>query len=341
MGKEQLYQYNIGFDQREKDQKFITKQIETHLKERFNVLLSTVYYEVANGHLVRQGVTEPFINSIRRGRDLIQRVSPNTVDIERENAEVTGFGDIIDPFLSSPKTPVGSKVLSISPKGEEGSKYQHNFYDIFTLKETEGGRRYVELSRYSSALSPKEYAERLSLNSNNPPNAAAFLTHPILVKDFSITAEQIHQALHRHHDYMSLSEFGEIWKDVESSYFIEQYLANRDALSFNAVLNYADEVWKNNNKRKRGETYKDYTHYSPSYEERRAFEEKKVRQAAGGCPGKSGADAPFSVSEFANLEPDKYGSRTFTCPACGETNVRPKDELLEKCQHCGGEVACK
>lgn len=341
MIKEQLFQYDISFDRDEKDPRFISLQVETLLRERFKVLVSKVEYEIVDGHLVRPRTKEPFINSIKRGRDLIQRLKYNPVDIDREDAEVIGFGDTIDPFMSDPNTPLGSKVLSISPKGDEGSKYEHNFYDIFILKEL-NGERYVELSRYSSALTRKDYAKRLGLDSQNPPTAAEFLAHPIRIRDVVITPEQIHEALHIDHEYMAPSDFEEVWKAVQP--FVRRYVYNRDARSFNAIINFADEVCENKNRREIGQEYRDYKGYIPSYSEIRRLEERKVKQVSGYCPGKSGADinnSPFSVSDLANLEPDKYGERTFECPSCGKINIRSKDELVKECQHCGSaDVAC-
>jgi len=342
MAKAELSQYNIEYDRTETDISFIAKQLETHLRERFNVLVSTVEYGVTDGHLVRRGIKEPFIESIRKGRDIIQKLSSNTVDADRENAELIGF-EKIDSFLSDPTTPLNSKILSISPKGEERSKYQHNFYDIFTLKEVQG-ERYVELSRYSSALDRKDYAMRLGFDINNPPKAAEFLANPIIITNTSISSEQIHRVLHIDHAYMEPSDFDEIWMFPLVQSFVRKYELNRDARSFNAILNAADEVWENKNRREKGQEYKDYSTYNPSYGEIRCLEEKEVRQAGGQCPGKSGADtnnSPFSVSDFANLEHDQYGERTFECPKCGKTNIRPKDELIANCQHCGSnKVAC-
>lgn len=38
---------------------------------------------------------------------------------------------------------------------------------------------------------------------------------------------------------------------------------------------------------------------------------------------------------------DKFGERTFNCPDCGQMNVRPYNERISECQHCGsGKVAC-
>lgn len=339
--RQELLQYNIAYDQKEKDVQFVAKQLETHLKERFNVLLSTVEYGIAGGHLVRQGTEDPFVESIKKGRDVIQKLSLSTVDYDRENAEIVGFRKI-DAFLSDPKTPLNSMMLSISPKGEEESKYQHNFYDIFTLKQRQG-ERYVEMSRYSSALDDRDYVRSLHLDPAMS-KAEDFLANPIAIRDILVTPEKIHEALHIDHAYMKPSDFEEIWKSPLVQACAQKYESKRDARSFNAVLNAADEVWENRNRREKGGLYIDYAYHAPTYGEIAFLEEKKVRQVSGGCPGKSGADindSPFSVSSFANLEQDKYGERTFECPACGKTNIRPKDELVSKCQHCNSDkVAC-
>ena len=61
--------------------------------------------------------------------------------------------------------------------------------------------------------------------------------------------------------------------------------------------------------------------------------------AAGSCGSSSSTLSEFHSS--LNLENDKYGERTFDCPKCGKTNIRPKDELTKNCQHCGSsKVSC-
>lgn len=328
MVRAELLQYDITYDRREKDVQFIAKQLETHLKERFNVLLSTVEYGIKDGYLVRQGTTEPFIESIKRGRDVVQSLSPTNIDFERENAEVIGF-EKIDAFLSDSSTPLGAKMLSISPPGGEGSKYKHNFYDIFTLKEIQG-KRCVELSRYSSGLTNGEYVQRLGARFRHPPQA-----HPIEF-NVQVTAKQIHRELHKGHEYMEPADFERIWNSAFVQTFVERYQLNRDARSFNAILNAADVVWENRNKREKGQLYEDYSTYLPSFGEIKGLEEKKVRQAGGQCPGKSGADidnSPFSVASFGlgedmNYEFDQDGP----CKECGAMEV--------KCGPCGICKSC-
>lgn len=337
----ELLQYDPTYDRKESDASYIGIQLQTHLRERFNVLTSTVEYGIVDGHLVRQGTTEPFIESIRRGRDTVRKLAPTPIDFDREDAEVIGFENRIDPFFGDEKTPLESKILSISLKGDEGSKYQHNFYDIFTLK-AKNGIRYVELSRYSSALTAKDYMDRLSKDrTGNPPSAADFLANPIVIPHISITAEQIHQSLHKEHSYMSVEDFDQIWQGVQPA--VLNYILNKDANSFNAVLNLADKVWQSQKLKKMGKSFVDYSQYGFSRGELRSLGNEQVRQVSGGCPGKSGAsdNSPFSVSEFGFHEPDSLGERTFECPECGKTNLRPKDELLSNCQHCGTDkVAC-
>lgn len=328
----EILQYNPTYDRNEKDVKFIAKQLETHLRERFNVLISTIEYGMVDGHLVRQGTKEPFIDSIKRGRDIIQKLSSNTVDVDRENAEITGF-EKIDFFLSNPATPLNSKMLSVSPKGDEGSKYQHNFYDIFTLKER-NGERYVELSRYSSGLTTRDYAKRLGMDPNNPPKAADLLANPIKGGVF-IAPEQIHEALHADHAYMTPSDFDDIWTSPLVQSFVKRYELNRDGRSFDAVLNAADVVWENKNRKEKGQTYKDYSVYSPSYGEIRYLEEKEVRQAGGQCPGKSGSgrkDSAFSVSDFVKKDRGYEFDHEGTCVVCesGPKALGPC-QICEKC----------
>ncbi len=329
MPRAELLQYNIDYDRHETDTSFIMTQLETHLKERFNVLVSTVEYEIVDGHLVRPGKTEPFIESIKRGRDLLRRLSTTDEDFEREDAEVTGFSETIDPVMSDPNTPENVIVLNISlPSG----KYKHRYHDMATFKKR-NGKRHIEYSRYSSGLTAQDYAEILpGMDPENPPSPEEFLATPIVLKDINLTSEQVHRLLHKHHEYMTTEDFSEIWRQVKGSVFVRNYLLNRDPDSFNGMLNFTDDVWENIKRRKNGQVYRDYVDYPLSYSEQRSVEIREVRQVPTACPGKSGADSPWSVSEF-DFEPDLHGSRTFNCPACGYKNVRPHNELISVCQN--------
>lgn len=64
-------------------------------------------------------------------------------------------------------------------------------------------------------------------------------------------------------------------------------------------------------------------------------------KVAGSCGTSSSSTTLMDFHSDLNLGNDKYGERSFECPSCGKTNIRPKDKLVEKCQHCGSkDVAC-
>lgn len=75
---------------------------------------------------------------------------------------------------------------------------------------------------------------------------------------------------------------------------------------------------------------------------------KEVKKI-GGCAGGGEDNSKTSVltvggargAEVEGFGSDKLGSRTFNCPECGEMNVRPINQTIGTCQHCGSEkVAC-
>jgi hypothetical protein len=49
----------------------------------------------------------------------------------------------------------------------------------------------------------------------------------------------------------------------------------------------------------------------------------------------------FGGIEKGRLPDDKFGSRYFDCPKCGKENERKKkNELMDTCKHCKGDVTC-
>lgn len=309
---ERVVAYDIGFDERKPvNSIYIRRQVETHIGERLNVLLSRTRYGLRDGLIFAQADNEPFIDVLKRGRDY-RRENGSEVDFAREDAEVSGFLKIQE-ILGHPTTPIDTMMLSVSPKGGEESSYQHNFYDIFT-KTADG----IEARRYSSALSYEEYAKFLGLNFI--PSDSYFLSNPVRVYDKS--PDDIHGFLHKEHDYLAEDDFRIILEVCRP--FIYAYiklLSETDdrklhALAFNAILNVSDRARADLELLKSGKLtyinkYMDSINSSMIYK----WGIMPVRQTMTGCgsSGDASLDSlPFSVSEFG-----KEKQEWFKCPKCG------------------------
>ncbi len=317
--------YTLDFDRRPGlSPLFIKHQLETHIGERFNVLLSTTRYEIKDGRILGEGSDEPFADVLERGRNY-RRLYGNPIDRGREQAEVIGFQKT-ENIMVDPQTAEDTQVLSFSKKGGKGSAYQHNFYDIFTKKHDENGF-YVEARRYSSALGDTDCAKfylELGFNGQGEvANDAFFLANPIVVNDPRFkTPDDLHRYLHRDHDFTTVEEFKRILKGAQAS--ILRYAYNPTPSNFNRALNYADIQG--------GFLKTDVPNIDLGF--------IPVRQVMTGCGFSGGSDtSPFSLSEFGTSS-DKYGSLNFDCPHCKQTNRRKPDQLIANCKHCGKDVRC-
>ena len=291
---------------------FIKRQLETHIGERFNVLLSRTRYEIREGKIFGEGENEPFVNSLIRGRDY-RRVHGNPIDRDREQAEVVGF-EKTETITTDPQTPEDTKIISFSQRGEEGSAYQHNFYDIFTKRVDERGA-YIETRRYSSALSlqdcAKFYLEMGFEGVGEVGNDVFFLSNPIVIDDPRFkTADDIHSYLHRDHEFMPVEEFERILSRAEPK--ILKYAYNRTRYNLNDALNTADV--------EAGILKIDVQDI--------ALGLIPVRQVMTGCGASCGVK---SVSEFG-IKVRNYKFETEgTCRTCGKLRMCGPVGICEKC----------
>lgn len=301
---------------------YTNKQLETLLAERFNVLTSTFYYDMNEGQLWGQDMNEPAIESFKRGRDY-RKLHGNPIDRTREEAEIEGFAKI-EQMLREEKD-----VLSISPKGEEGSTYQHNFYDIFRWK---NGK--IEVKRYSSALKIIEYQEKLGLSHQSPEE---FLANPIDISSLRIEPEKLHAVLHKDHEFVSDEVFDSVIlpssRPYRMGYLKAMYEGNLPEayLNINAAINISDERYDAWKKGKEGVLFISQEDYSREALLRRGNQE--VRQTSTGCGMsggfKFGSELPkgstaWSVSEFGKK-----------ADACGTCNQSAEDDHYH-CPGCGG-----
>lgn len=321
---------------------YTRRQLETHLGERFNVLLSKTRYEIRNGEIYGENTNEPFLIMVKRGVEHRKRYGDGA-DMQREQAELDGF-TAIQNKLVSPDSKAGTMMLSISPPGGEKSSYRHNFYDIFTLKE-EKGKRYIEARRYTSALTIEETAQRLS-GAGLMPEAAEvspeyFLSHPIEIKQSKsgfANADNIHKFLHIEHQYVSDEEFQEVIRICTP--LITSYIntlsgspidIRMQLLTFNAIMNKADMAMVN--VRSRSESpYVDSFVFRGREDEILKLGSMPVREVVTGC----GASGGFSLPNGSNVSPfsvSEYGSREwFTCPKC---NYKADGPIGNTCPGCG------
>lgn len=330
---------------------YVKRQFETHLGERFNVLLSSTKYDLLEGKIFGQDMETPFIDVIEKGVNY-RKGNGREIDFKREEAELIGF-KTIEEVLGRDETEVGTMMLSISPKGEKNSEYQHNFYDIFSLKE-ENGQRFIEARRYSSSLSIEEYQEAVFPLKEFEviPTPEDFLSEPILIEPSNLDADNIHEILHREHDYMTTQEFEEIIKICTP--LILSYIKTlselpfneeRQILTFNAILNRADLA-----KEYISLKYKIVDIVFRSTEDDiKHLGRMPVRMVATACGASGGFSVgpggPFSVSEYGggfyatskewfNCPKCKYkasGPVGNICPGCGLTKERFVMEGGKKC----------
>ncbi len=332
-------------------------QMVTNLSERYNVILSTYSYDVRDGELWGKDMGEPFMQSLKRGRDY-RREYGSSIDYRREDAEVIGFKKIQD-VMTDEDTPIGTMMLSVSPPGLEGSTYSHNFIDIHTKKIQESGEVYVESQRVSSGLSIEEYGEKISafaeiaIDFDDP--GAYFLENPIAIEN-TLTPDDLKFYLYKEHEHMDEETFTLIKENV--SCLIERYaeavverpdFTQEHRILYNAVLNKADVI-------ARGiqgdglENFRASINFYDDYDEQQdieyyGYQEVKVVSAGCGLSGgynvsREASSSPFSVIEFG-VGSDKYGERNFKCPSCRKENKRPYNKLLDRCQYCKStKVAC-
>ena len=321
----------LDLEKKQRLNSYTRRQVETHIGERFNALLSITNYELRDGIIYGQNMDEPFMDSIVRGRNF-RRIHGNPIDWPREAAEVFGFPKtqkLMAEANEGEMVAVVSKPGKINLQTGEQSIYQHNFIDIYTKKRDEKGV-YIEARRYSTALTGEEYIDFARSQRQNVPDDADdafFLENPFQIRTFE-TAEEVHRFLHKEHTYITEEELSEILSACAP--LIIAYInalasgeLDLQRFTFNAVLNRADDKYL---EMKKGErvVYEE----GLSRDQIIALGQREVREVLTGCGSsggfnmsKDGKLAPFSVSEFARDYPfDKFG----ICHKCkGETMLGP------------------
>lgn len=328
---------------------YTRRQLETYIGERVSVIKSPTRFEIVDGKMVAQGVTQSMEDMVRNGVEY-RRKYGNPIDFEREKAELEGAIKT-QGRLTHEQTQVGAKNLSVSLKGEKGSDYTNNFFDVYELKEDENGR-YIELTRYLSTLNLEQYKERLRpfKEFGEDATAADFLREPIDADLFE-SSDDVQKYLSKGLKALEeekLEIIKQITAPVITSY-INSLIDNpydfyTHRLKYNAVLNQADEALAGlaNNDVKQIQKLRNWA----SFSSKEAIEERamilgiqRVREAGGPCPGVSGGinlggpeavNNPFSVSQFGQ----KKEAQTKLCCKC------PFCEEQVEAEIGGGRIRC-
>lgn len=332
--------------------------LETNLGERFKVELSQVTYQIQKGQLISTQHDEPFLEIIKRGQKYRQENGSN--ETARELAEVEGFKKVqsllLDNYPTDLTSEVGSdssevdfKVIIISPRGQKGSIYQHNFFDIYEKRDDR-----IIMCRYTSCATYKQFREIVeTLDPFNSlpqdPTDADFLKNPL------ITYKNIDEILN-----FFPPDAGTITrKELEGitaicSQLIINYLDNPSYKTFNALLNFADTIVRKTPTSEVGFDSSEVNRPTLKTVEQIIgfYGSLPVRQVLAGC-GIQGsfldsniafsvqrsAFQPFSVAEY-DLKllsgEDQYGTLEIHCEECGSSYMRTPGKLEKACRFCGG-----
>jgi hypothetical protein len=274
--------------------------------------------------------------------------------IHREEAEDKGIA-LLNEQLRFAKT--GDTVMWASPPGPKEQGYgEYGFiYAGKVTKHTNGQARLAMSAIRIEKPTIEQYNlafTALTGEKMNAKKAEDFLASPKLIKK-NIEEREVDSVLQENFnfspDFKEKVKFLSIIKQMEP--LIEDFLeimehgSSAEKLKgFYKLENYALKLKKEYEKEEKI-VYQKIVRLN-DLEDKYS---KKPPIAKGSC-GKTGESAKSNNLIIAGrggrgagflLSHDRFGSRAFNCPACGQENIRPENELLSNCQHCySGEVGC-
>lgn len=293
----------------EEQKQYIERQLKTDVGERIGVAESHFVYEIRGDKLFGPAEHEPFEDVIKKG--VIRRDNG-----ERETAELTCF-QLTQNYLTDPSTADGTMVFNPSPPG---SGYRENYLDIHRKVGNT-----VHSVRYLSTVNNEEYRQKiLSISPsyqevipNNPTDLDFFLSPVVVPNWMNFNPDRLAQYILGEKNGISKEEYEEFWVTA---------LAPQATSIINTLVNNPGALLDLD--RKQNEFYRGAKFQIQYLDE-------KVSFGGGGCG--SGACSTSSLSSESGGLKDKYGPMEFSCPSCGEKNIRQYDKLISNCQHCGSD----
>lgn len=266
----------------------------------------------------------------------------------REENETVGL-QIFEQQLLRAKD--GDTLFWASPPGPEEEGYG-NYGFVYSGKIHEGTIRMAALRVENPTI--EQYNRAMSILTGSRFNfvhADDFLRSPHIVSA-SIPDSYIEHILKQEFFYVpdeqKQKEFESIIRVLEplidrAVFAIQNGSKEGKLTTFYALENYAIELRDHH----RETTLKEGVQYlieSTDLDHIISSRSYQPPMARGSCGSTEQSNMLFSGDSVVSnvLTTDKYGSREFNCPKCNKKNIRPMNELLEKCQHCGStEVACE
>ena len=302
--------------------------IITSIGERLNVELFRAQYQQVGNKLFSPLYQEPFLEVVKKGQEF--REQKGSHDVKREKAEVAGFTKAQE-LLADPNLGRDAKIIIISPRGNDNSIYQHNFYDVYE-KAADGK---INMSRYSQKNSYQQLwqvAQEVDPFSGIPENAQDhdFLQNPLVTYK---TKKNIQGLFNPDTKTTSVEEFARVtssthFKDQIQAYF--QALTNGESPEtlqhgYNLIATTAD-IFSGLDTQSSGGSFEAHLH-SP------------LRIVKTDCVSSGSTSNPYSVSEFGSssfILKDQYGTLEIKCQECHTTYLRTSGKLEENCRFCGG-----
>jgi len=297
---------------------------------------------------------------LRKAERAIIEKKKNNLSSSREEAEYIGL-QTLSKNISQAKS--GDTVLWASPPGPKELGYgDYGFLFVGKVSKTNNGEADVSMSairienpsmqQFNSVMSSLTGDK---LNHNSPEQ---YLARPELVKQ-GLSQAEIDRALSRYFSFKTNPQHQQKLNSIitQMSPMIEDFIPimrygtkEEREKALHALENYALKLKSEPPKPLRGEKI---IYQIPKIPHRlgdiiEIFGRYAPPKAAGSCglsgeTSRSNMPSSFNGNEVADLTygSDRYGSRTFKCPSCGQTNIRPQGELLKSCQFCdSSEVAC-
>lgn len=282
----------------------------------------------------------PILNIYRKA---ISYKEERGLPVDREVAECLGFQKLQEGLADAQE---GTLILWVSPPGPKADGYgDHSFTFIGQVEKDSGGGKRLRIIPYRNVLAIEEhknYFKYFNEDAQFFDNDTDFLANPVVIEQS--------EAIQTPDDIISfigeIERFNIEWRNkltplimpliggfiqlvrekasdkdlIKARYAIENFvLAEKDYILGRDRS--PQLVFKNQPR----EVFERYGNTTPPI-------------VGGSCGASANGEGS---STFNTLLRDKYGSRSFSCPECGKTNIRPENELLSSCQHCGSDkVSC-